>query len=267
MDIAVKITNASLNTFEASQKALTTSFKALVDEKNFLASSIQDIQLRKNKLEEILKSLDKEKEKLNFDNKTLTEEMEITKQAITEKKREAESKITRELETFTLEKETEQKRLAQLLNTLETKEDKFYVLEDKLNKLSKKLSDQENNLSNRETSVSKEKENIVEKETVLDKKIKEADIIKASLDTREEGILPLEKKLAEKEKDLRVKLNNFQEVFTNKTTQMEKLTKELEDRDTQYKIKFKSLHQMAEVLKKKEIRLHDRETIFKLNSP
>jgi len=267
MDIIPKSTHPKLNSFKEAEQTFVKSFEGLIDEKNFLASAIQDAQLRKGKLEEILQNLEKEKEKLNFDNKAITERMEMTTQDIVEKKREAESKIKREEETFTLEKEAERKRLTQLLDTLEAKEDKLHSEDERLNKLSKKLFTKEPELVSREKLLLKEKESISGKEAILDKKIGEASVIKGNLNNREEGILTKENKLEEEEKDLKSKLNNFREVFTNKTAQIEQLTKELEKREAQYKLKFKGLREIEGDLKKREIRLHDRETIFKMNSP
>lgn len=267
MDIAVKVSNPHLRAFEEAQKALTNATKDIIDEKNLLASSIQDTQVRKNKLEEILHNLEKEKEKLTFDNKTLTDKMEMTTQDITEKKREAEAKIKKEEENFTLEKEVEQNRLAQLLDTLETKEDKLHAEDEKLGKLGKDLSIKEASVTGTEKELTKEKDAISIKSKETSENIQQVKAAQLDIEKREQAILPKEKQLKEEELALKKQVGNFQEVFTNKTAQLEQLTKEIEGREAQYKTKFKVLHKMAEVLKKKEIRLHDRETIFKLNTP
>ena len=267
MDIIPKITHPKLNSFKAAEQAFVKSFEDLIDEKNFLTSAIQDLQIRKTKLEEILHSLEKEKDKLNFDNKALIGGMETTKQDVAEKERESQSKIKRDGEAFTQEKETEQKRLTDLLDTLEAKEDQLTVLEDKLSKLDKQLAGQETNIAGRETSLSKEQESISGKEEVLNKKIEGVSVVEGNLKGREEGILDKEKGLSEQEKDLRDKLSAFKEVFTNKTAQIEQLTTQLEKREEQYKLKFKGLREIEGNLKKREILLHDRETIFKMNSP
>ena len=267
MDIIPKSTHPKLNAFKEAEQTFIKSLEDLIDEKNLLASAIQDAQSLKNKLEEILRSLDKEKERLTLDNKTLTQGMEIAKQDIAEKKRESESKIKREEETFIQEKEAEQKRLTELLDVLEAKEDKLTVLEDKLSKLDKQLSGQETSIFGRETSLSKEQESISGKEEVLNKKIEGVSVIEGNLKGREEGILDKEKELSEQEKDLRDKLSAFKEVFTNKTAQIEQLTTQLEKREEQYKLKFKGLREIEGNLKKREILFHDRETVFKMNTP
>lgn len=267
MDIIPKSTHPKLNAFKEAEQTFIKSFEDLIDEKNLLASAIQDAQSRKSKLEEILRSLEKGKEELTFDNKTLTQGMEIAKQDITEKKREAELKIKREEEKFTLEKEAEQKRLAELLDTLEAKEDSLHAEDEKLNKLSKDLSIKEAFVNGVERELAKEKDAISIKSKETSENIKQVKVAQVDIEKREQAILPKEKQLKEEELDLKKKLDNFQEVFTNKTVQIEQLTKELEKREEQYKLKFKGLREIEGDLKKREIRLHDRETIFKMNSP
>jgi chromosome segregation ATPase len=265
MDVTPKSTNPKLKAFDKAQQDLNVSLKELIDEKNALIANVRDNSLKKQELEESIKKLNEEKTKIIVSNDVLRKELRTERENLNKRVKESEIAIQQAQDNFVIEKETEQKRLAELLDVLEAKENKLYAEDKKLTKFNEEVASKETDLVAREDLLLKEKEIISGKETILDKKIAEAVAIKNNLDTREEDILDKEAQLHEEEKDLKKKLNNFQEVFTNKTAQIEQLTKGLERREEQYKIRFKGLKEIETNLKKREIRLHDRETVSKMN--